>query len=64
MWLDDDGEATRIVHVPADPISALRGSGRGHSLLAALLRRRREDRERELAALGGQQLVEALPYKA
>lgn len=45
-WLDD-GETIRIVPVPADPINALRGSGRGQSLLSALLRQRREDRERE-----------------
>jgi AbrB family looped-hinge helix DNA binding protein len=45
-WLDD-GESIRIVPVPADPIKALRGSGRGHSLLTALLRQRQEDRARE-----------------
>jgi AbrB family looped-hinge helix DNA binding protein len=45
-WLDD-GETIRIVPVPADPIGALRGSGRGSSLLAALLRQRREDRLRD-----------------
>ena len=45
-WLDD-GETIRVVPVPADPIGALRGSGRGRSLLAALLNHRREDRERD-----------------
>jgi AbrB family looped-hinge helix DNA binding protein len=45
-WLDD-GETIRIVPVPADPISALRGSGRGHSLLDTLLSQRQRDRERE-----------------
>jgi AbrB family looped-hinge helix DNA binding protein len=45
-WLDD-GETIRVIPVPADPISALRGSGRGHSLRAALLNQRRKDRERE-----------------
>jgi AbrB family looped-hinge helix DNA binding protein len=45
-WLDD-GETIRIVPVPADPIGALRGSGRGRSLLTALLRQRQEDRERD-----------------
>jgi AbrB family looped-hinge helix DNA binding protein len=45
-WLDD-GDTIRIVPVPADPIAALRGSGRGHSLLDALLKQRREDRERD-----------------
>jgi AbrB family looped-hinge helix DNA binding protein len=43
-WVDD-GETIRIVPVPSDPIRVLRGSGRGHSLLAALLNRRRQDRE-------------------
>jgi len=45
-WLDD-GETIRIVPVPADPISALRGSGRGRSLLDALLSDRRKDRKRD-----------------
>jgi AbrB family looped-hinge helix DNA binding protein len=45
-WLDD-GETIRIVPLPADPVRALRGSGHGHRLLAALLRQRREDRERD-----------------
>lgn len=45
-WLDD-GETIRIVPVPADPIRALRGSGRGRSLVTALLRQRRHDRERD-----------------
>jgi AbrB family looped-hinge helix DNA binding protein len=45
-WLDDGG-TIRIVPVTADPIRSLRGSGRGQSLLTALLRQRREDRERE-----------------
>jgi AbrB family looped-hinge helix DNA binding protein len=44
-WLDD-GETIRIVAVPADPVRALRGSGRGRSLLTALLRQRQHDRER------------------
>jgi AbrB family looped-hinge helix DNA binding protein len=48
-WLDD-GETIRIVPVPADPISALRGSGRGHSLLDALLSERQKDRERDFAS--------------
>ncbi len=45
-WLDD-GESIRIVLVPADPLGVLRGSGRGHSLLSALLGQRRKDRERD-----------------
>jgi AbrB family looped-hinge helix DNA binding protein len=43
-WLDD-GDTLRIVPVAADPLGALRASGRGHSLLAALLRERRKDRD-------------------
>jgi AbrB family looped-hinge helix DNA binding protein len=40
VWLDD-GEAIRIVPVPADPLAALRGSGRGESLLNHLLQDRK-----------------------
>jgi AbrB family looped-hinge helix DNA binding protein len=45
VWLDD-GEVIRVVPVPADPISALQGSGKGVKLLDRLLQSRREDRER------------------
>lgn len=45
VWLDD-GEVIRVVPVPADPVAALRGSGRGQGLLDRLLQNRREDRER------------------
>ena len=45
VWLDD-GETIRVVPVPADAISALRGSGRGEPLLERLLAQRREDRSR------------------
>jgi AbrB family looped-hinge helix DNA binding protein len=45
VWLDD-GDMIRVVPVPADPVSALRGAGRGEGLLARLLKDRREDRER------------------
>jgi AbrB family looped-hinge helix DNA binding protein len=45
-WLDD-GETIRIVPLRGDPIRALRGSGRGRSLLATLMRQRQEDRERD-----------------
>ena len=45
-WLDD-GETIRVVPLPAgDPISALRGTGRGEKLTEKLLLSRREDRER------------------
>lgn len=45
VWLDD-GEVIRVVPVPADPLTALRGSGRDEKLLDRLLQNRREDRER------------------
>jgi len=45
VWLDD-GEVIRIVPVPADPLKALRGAGKGEGLLNRLLQNRREDRER------------------
>jgi AbrB family looped-hinge helix DNA binding protein len=45
VWLDD-GQTIRVVPVPADPIRALRGSGRGERLLERLLATRREDRNR------------------
>ena len=45
VWLDD-GEAIRVVPLPADPLRALRGAGRGEDLLNRLLLNRREDRVR------------------
>jgi AbrB family looped-hinge helix DNA binding protein len=42
VWLDD-GETIKMVPVPADPILALRGRGRGERLLERLLIARRED---------------------
>lgn len=45
VWLDD-GEGIRVVPIPADPLAALRGSGKGLNLLDRLLRERRKDRER------------------
>jgi AbrB family looped-hinge helix DNA binding protein len=45
-WLDD-GETIRLVLVPSDPIRAVRGSGRGHTLLTVLLSQRRKDREHD-----------------
>ena len=47
VWLDD-GQSIKVVPVPADPIHALRGSGRGERLLELLLATRQEEREREL----------------
>lgn len=46
VWIDD-GEIIRVIPVPADPIKALRGSGKGQNLTAKLLEERRKDRERE-----------------
>jgi AbrB family looped-hinge helix DNA binding protein len=43
VWLDD-GEVIRIVPVPADPLKALRGAGRGERLLEQLLASRQSDR--------------------
>ena len=44
-WIDE-GSSIRVVPLPADPISALRGSARGQKLHERLLAERREDRER------------------
>ncbi len=46
VWLDD-GQTIKVVPVPADPIRALRGAGRGERLVERLLASRREDRSRE-----------------
>lgn len=45
-WIDD-GKTIKVIPVPADPIRALRGHGRGEKLLEKLLAERREDRSRE-----------------
>jgi AbrB family looped-hinge helix DNA binding protein len=44
-WLDD-GKTIRVVPLPADAITALRGSARGERLRDRLLQNRRQDRER------------------
>jgi len=46
VWLDD-GESIRVIRVPADPISALQGSGKGENLVARLLADRNRDREKD-----------------
>ena len=46
VWLDD-GQTIKVIPVPADPIRALRGSGRGERLVEKLLAARKEDRNRE-----------------
>ncbi len=45
-WLDT-GAGLTVVPVPADPIAALRGSGRGERLVERLLAERARDRGRE-----------------
>jgi AbrB family looped-hinge helix DNA binding protein len=45
VWLDD-GATIRVVPVPADPVRALRGCGRGERLVERLLAARQEDRDR------------------
>ena len=46
VWLDD-GQAIKVVPVPANTIHALRGRGRGERLVERLLTTRREDRDRD-----------------
>lgn len=46
VWLDD-GETIKVVVVPANPLQALRGRGRGERLVERLLDERRAERERE-----------------
>jgi len=46
IWLDD-GNAIRLVPVPADPLRALRGTGRGEKLVERLLAARQQERDRE-----------------
>ena len=46
VWIDD-GRTIKVFLVPDDPIRALRGRGRGQNLVTALLKDRREVRERE-----------------
>lgn len=45
-WIDT-GTGLKVIPVPADPVAALRGIGRGERLLEKLLEERRRDRERE-----------------
>jgi AbrB family looped-hinge helix DNA binding protein len=46
VWLDD-GETIKVIPIPADPLRALRGAGRGEKLVERLLVTRREDRAHE-----------------
>ena len=45
-WVDT-GTGLKVIPVPADPIAALRGSGRGEGLTERLLAERARDRKRE-----------------
>jgi len=46
VWLDD-GETIRVVPVPADTVSSLRGRGRGKKMVEHLLMERHADLARE-----------------
>ncbi len=46
VWIFD-GATVRILALPADPIAALRGSGKGLRLTEKLLAARKEERARE-----------------
>ena len=45
-WLDSNGQL-KVIPLPADPIEALHGIGRGEGLLKVLLEERARDRDRE-----------------
>ncbi len=45
VWLDD-GQNIKVIPVPADPIRALRGAGKGERLTEKLLSSRQEDKKR------------------
>jgi AbrB family looped-hinge helix DNA binding protein len=45
VWLDE-GETIRVVPMPPDPLSSLRGAGRGEGLGQRLLEERKRDRRR------------------
>ncbi len=46
VWIDD-GFSIKVIPIPADPITAMRGRGKGEHLFEQLLVDRREELERE-----------------
>lgn len=46
VWIDD-GKTIRVIPVPADPIAALYGRGKGQGLTQKLLDERAKDRAKE-----------------
>jgi bifunctional DNA-binding transcriptional regulator/antitoxin component of YhaV-PrlF toxin-antitoxin module len=44
VWLDD-GIMLKLIPIPENPVSALRGRGKGENLLAKLLEERHKERE-------------------
>lgn len=46
VWIEE-GAVIRVVPIPADPLAALRGCGRGEALVERLMASRREDRDRD-----------------
>ena len=45
-WIDT-GSGLKVIPIPADPVAALRGIGRGELLVEKLLEARRCERERD-----------------
>lgn len=45
-WIDD-GQSIKVIVIPKDPISELRGCARGEKLVERLLETRRRDRDSE-----------------
>jgi AbrB family looped-hinge helix DNA binding protein len=45
-WVDT-GSGLKVIPIPADPITAIRGLARGENLTERLLRERERDRQRE-----------------